>query len=74
MSHAKPPLAGIPFEKKEDGTRVYDEQDLKDFFAKAREYKPSNNADIKRLKVGAIDVHKNVLVAAVCLTDPLTLM
>ena len=73
MSHAKPPLAGIPFEKKEDGTRVYDEQDLKDFFAKAREYKPSNNADIKRLKVGAIDVHKNVLVAAVCLTDPLTL-
>ena len=73
MSHAKPPLAGIPFEKMGDGSRAYDEKDLEEFYAKAHQYIPTKIMDIKRTRVGAIDVHKNILVASVCITDPETL-
>ena len=73
MSHAKPPLAGIHFETKDDGTRVYADKDLAVFFSKARQFKPASSLDIKRPIVGGIDVHKKVLVAAICITDPKTL-
>lgn len=52
---------------------VSNEKDLDKYLKEHPEFVVSASDSIQHMKCGSIDVHKKILVAAVCITDPTTL-
>jgi len=60
-------------EKKPLSKAVSNEKDLDKYLKEHPEFVVSASDSIQHMKCGSIDVHKKILVAAVCITDPTTL-
>lgn len=55
------------------GSKEKDSQDIETYLKEHPEMVVTAKDSIKHMRCGSVDVHKKILVAAICITDPTTL-